>query len=407
MSPPRRNTIKGLLWEIIPEAAEEAGGRYPVFSQRDLYYKCRDLYKNHPDRPYHREHRIKRDRDETDAQYEARRDTVRRSREPISYKYFTTKVLKSYLRERGPIERMYIEPHGTYVEPHTGNTLELGTLEVAEYTFPPHSFDKILLVEKRTERPKFEHDRIGDRYDMAMVYSSGYATGAIHELLSEAEDGEYQIFVWHDADVDGYNIVRNLRDETDNMPVAVDIIDLGLTVSEALRIGCSSEPFEDDDALPYKLAATLTDLELEYFGERQIRFEINGIPADQRMAYVEERLREAGIRPKYVPPADELEVLAEENFDENVNYYVRAAIARLVDTDAIVTRVTRQLRERLQLTDAGPFIREQFEYEPTASWSDVVEAEHDERVRAAREEIAQTVADEVVSRETEASEEEE
>jgi hypothetical protein len=54
------HTIKSLLFEIIPEAAEEAQGEYPAFSQRDLYYNCRDRYLSHPSRPFHREFMLRR-----------------------------------------------------------------------------------------------------------------------------------------------------------------------------------------------------------------------------------------------------------------------------------------------------------------------------------------------------------
>jgi Topoisomerase 6 subunit A/Spo11, Toprim domain len=400
-----RVSMKALLWRLIPEGAKEAGGSYPVFSQRDLYYKVRDKYLEHPERPYHREYMLKCYKDETDEQYEARREAARRRRGPIDYGYFKSKVLKPYEREHGPIEGMIREAYGKFVEPHSGESFELGTLEVASYTFPPHSFDKILVVEKLTERNKFEHDRIAEKYDMAILYSRGYATEALHELLSVAEEGEYQVFIWHDADVDGYNIFRNIRQATPNMPRAIEVIDIGLTVEEAIRIGCSSEPFESDEALPHELRPLLNDVELKYFEEKQIRFEINGIEADERMAYVEEQLRAHGIRPKYVPPEDELEELVAQEFEREMEFRVGMVIDRLVDKRAIVTTVTEEMRERLQLEDAEPFIRERFEERPTASWSGVVDAEHRRRARAAREEIEDLVRETLVTTVTEEQDE--
>ena len=386
-------TIKSLLWELIPEAAVEAKEDYPNFSQRDLYYVCRNRYLNHPERPYHREYLLKRHKDETDAQYEARREAARKSRAPIDYKYFTTKILRDYEREHGKIEGMIREPHGTLVEPHSGTSVELGTLEVADYYFPEHSFDKVLYVEKGTERPKFEHDRIAEKYDMGIIYGSGYATEAINELLTVAEEGAYQLFIWHDADIDGYNIVRTLREETQAIPgFKIDIVDIGLTVEEALRIECASEPFSDDDALPHALRPLLTDLELEYFEERKLRFEINGInPPSRRMAYVEERLRASGIRGKYMSPEDELEELVASDFEADIEYRVASAVNDLVDKDAIVTEVTEVLRGRLQVSEPAAFIRESFEADPYRSWSDVIDEEHRWRTREAGEEITELV----------------
>jgi hypothetical protein len=73
-------TIKSLLFELIPAASAAAKERYPKFSQRDLYYNCRNKYLTHPERPYHREYMIKREKGETEEQYEARRARIRQTR---------------------------------------------------------------------------------------------------------------------------------------------------------------------------------------------------------------------------------------------------------------------------------------------------------------------------------------
>jgi hypothetical protein len=390
-------TIKGLLFRLLPQAAETASGRYPVFSQRDIYYRCRDMYLNHPERPYEAEYRLTRQRGETDEQYEQRREAARRTREPIDYKYFTNKILREYEEKHGDIEGMIREAYGTLVEPHSGDSIELGTQEVAEYAFPQHSFNKILVCEKLTEKPKFLHDQIAEKYDMALVFSRGFATEALHELLSEAEGERFQIFLWHDADPSGYNISRNIREATKNMPVAIDIVDIGLTVEEALRIGCASEPFTSDKALPYELRETLSDVELEYFEERQIRFEINGIAPDRRMRYVEEQLQAHGIGPKYVPPEEDLAELVADDFEEAVSVRVGIAIDDLVSADEIVTLVTDLLRDRLQLEDPEDFIRGKFAESPTLQWCAVVDREHRKRLREAREEIEELVREQIVT----------
>jgi hypothetical protein len=389
------HTIKSLLFEIIPDAAEEAQGQYPAFSQRDLYYVCRDRYLTHPYRPFHREYMLRRARGETDEQYEAKRAAARRIRAPIDFKYFTSKVLRHYQERIGPVEGMIKEAFGTFVEPHSGTTLELGTLEIADYTLPEHFFDKILVVEKRTEKPKFEHDKVAERHDLGIVYSSGYATEALHDLLDAAQDGAYQIFVWHDGDPDGYNIVRNLREATKNMPVAIEVIDLGLTVEQALDLGLAGEPFAEDLTLGADLLPTLNDVELDYFEERRIRFEINSIPSATRIAYVEQLLEENGARPKYIPPEDVLQQRVRSDYEWEIEWRVGQAIEDLVDKDAIVTRVTEALREEIQLTEAADLIRDKFKEKPQATWSSVVDKEHTARVRKKRADIKKMVWEEI------------
>ncbi|HEY6581283.1 MAG TPA: hypothetical protein VIZ60_09160 [Rubrobacter sp.] len=232
------------------------------------------------------------------------------------------------------------------------------------------------MVEKKTERPKFAHDKVAERHDMALVYSAGYATEALHELLDTARAGNYQIFTWHDADPDGYNIVRNLREATKNMPVAIEVIDLGLTVEQALDLGLASEPFAEDRKLGAALISTLNDVELEYFVDRKTRFEINSIPSATRIAYVERLLAENGARPKYVPPDHVLRARVKLDYEYEIEWRVEGAIARFVDKDSIVTLVTEALRQEIQVTKAADLIRDRFEEEPATTWDSVVDRKH-------------------------------
>ena len=65
------------------------------------------------------------------------------------------------------------------------------------------------------------------------------------------------IFVLHDGDLDGYNIARTLGEETARMPDHnIAVIDLGLTVPQAIAEGLETESFTRRKELP-------TDLELD------------------------------------------------------------------------------------------------------------------------------------------------
>jgi hypothetical protein len=352
---------------------------------------------------------LKRHKDETDEQYEARREAVRRIRAPIDFKYFCNQVVrgeKGYEAKYGQIPGMIREAFGLFVEPHSEDSVQLGTLEVADYDFPEHTFDKILVVEKRTERPKFQHDRVAERHDLGIVYSGGYATEALHELLDAAEDQDYQIFVWHDADPDGYNIVRNIREITQNMPLSIEVIDLGLPVEQALDLGLAGEPLAEDRTLGYELVSTLNDVEREYFLDRRIRFEINSIPTENRIAYVEQLLEENGARPKYVPTRDVLEEEIEEDFEREITVRVNLVIDEMVDKDAIVTDVMDAFRDDIQLDieEAEKHIRERFEQEPETTWRSVVDMTHRRQARSKLEEIKEMVAEQIVTRVTDDSE---
>src|SRR5215212_2809292 len=213
------------------------------------------------------------------------------------------------------------EPHAVVCEVCGAGkgALPLGTREVAAYQFPEHAFDKILYVEKEGEWPKLQAARLAERYDMAIASAKGYPVEAVRELFRRAERGKYQLFVFHDADLDGYNIARVMAEETRRMRgYSVDVVDIGLTVEDALEMGLDSEPFYRSKDISFELKMKLSDVAKQWLyrrepfgkGVRGERFELNAIlPDSARIAYIERKLKENGVRPKVIPPD---EVLAEE-----------------------------------------------------------------------------------------------
>ena len=107
---------------------------------------------------------------------------------------------------------------------------------------------------------------------MAILISKGHAVKAIKKLLCKARGEDPQIFVWHDADLDGYNVARclegNIRFDSGNR---VEVIDVGLTIEDALRLR-ETRPTEAIDHEPINgsrelksLDHRLTPLEREWF----------------------------------------------------------------------------------------------------------------------------------------------
>jgi hypothetical protein len=189
------------------------------------------------------------------------------------------------------------------------------------------------------------------------------------------------------------------------MPLSIEVIDLGLTVEQALDLGLAGEPFAEDRTLGYDLVATLNDVELEYFEERRIRFEINSIPVEDRIAYVEQLLEENDARPKYVPPEDVLEEQIEKDYENEIATRVDDVIEDLLDKDAIVTLVMDEMRDDIALgSDAGEdpekFIRKYFEDHPLVTWRNVVDRTHRDRTDEKSSEIEKMIGEEIVTRVT-------
>ena len=356
-------------YKVMERAAEHVsgGGRLP-FSARRLYYAVRDMIKEYTTNEFDQDN---------------------------GYRYFQSTILQDYQREYGKLKGLYYDPRGRLHEPHGGRTVDVGTQEVESYAFPKHVFNKLLYVEKKGQFPLINEARLMDRYDMAVMTGEGYATEAARTLLSVADkDERMQIFVLHDADKDGYNIARKVRDATKRMPdYSVDVIDLGLTVTQALDLGLDPEPHDRKKELDTDLVKELLETEpvaLRYFngskeyhlnkkGKRKpvwrncLRFELDKMTAPEAVELIESGLSEAGVFGKVVPPAEELPKLAEEMYRHEHGRWVEAALHDLVSVDKVKKELADKFKGEFELGKARRSIEEGFEEDRTLSWRSALE----------------------------------
>jgi hypothetical protein len=304
----------------------------------------------------------------------------------IGYAYFSQQILPRYQREVRVLPMVEYEPRGILYEPHGGKEVRLGTRSVAEYNLPDYVFNKILYIEKNGRVGILQAAGLDRRYDMALVGGQGFATQAIRELFQTAEKGEYQLFVLHDADPAGYGIARTLREETDRMPgYSVDVIDLGLSLGEALDMGKRPETFTRKNSLDEKTEAALTDLEREHFvGEERKdaagkpywiarRVELNDLSSPQLVAYVEGKLEEHRALGKVMPPPDALKVRAKKMYRDEMADWVNESIDELLLIDKLVERLAEEFEDDFKhLEEAEAWIKSGFELDDTQSWRGVL-----------------------------------
>jgi Topoisomerase 6 subunit A/Spo11, Toprim domain len=341
---PPRWSQKEIVFSVLPQAMRNAGSS---FSARDLYYAVRPLYQHH-------------------IGYEWKE---------LKYSYFSQTLLTQYQEEHGEISGLWRDPRGNFHEPHSGKSISLGTREVAAYEFPKYQFDKILYVEKEGEIPKLKAARLAEKYDMAIVGGKGYPTEAVRDLFSHAEGGDYQLFVFHDADIDGYNIARVLGEETRRMPYHnVNVVDIGLTVEDALEMGLPGERFNRKADMPWEIAMRLNETEETHFRHLKQRFEINAILPDmRRIEYIERKLQENGIRSKLIPPDDALKDLREKMYRDKVEAWTEEIIAQMLKIDELKQKVGNAFMERFGLDGAREWIEKGFEEDCFMSWREVLD----------------------------------
>ena len=348
-----KTSQKEIVFSVMRRAIQNAGAH---FSARDLYYATRPLVYAH-------------------GEWEGGKQ--------LDYSYFSQTLLTEYQEHFGSIAGLWRDPRGNLHEPHTGKSVALGTREIAAYEFPEYTFDKILYVEKEGEWPKLQAARLAERYDMAIASAKGYPVEAVRELFSRAEGGEYQLFCFHDADLDGYNIARVMREATRRMPgYSVEVVDIGLTVEDALDMNIDSEPFYRKKDVSWILARSLSETAREYLYRRPAyggvsgeRFELNAIlPDTRRIEYIERKLEENGVRGKVIPPDDKLGALADEKYRALSAGWVAKAIEDLISSEEFKKEIADEFLEKFGLDEARGHIEKRFDKDRSLSWRKALEA---------------------------------
>jgi hypothetical protein len=348
-----KTSQKEIVFEVLAQAIGRAGAN---FSARDLYYATRPLCYGH-------------------SEWE---DGKR-----LDYRYFSQTLLTEYQEEHGFIDGLWRDARGHLHEPHTGKSVALGTREVANYEFPEYTFDKILYVEKEGELSKLQAAKLAERYDMAICSGKGQPSEAVRTLFARAEGGDYQLFVFHDADLDGYNIARVMAEETRRMPgYFVDVVDIGLTVEDAVDMGLTPEPFSRKKNISWELRTRLSGMAQQYLYQRDgyrgvkgQRFELNAIlPDTRRVEYIERKLEENGARGKVIPPDEALKERREAMYRAKVDGWVDEVIAEMLDADELKNKMAEQFQERFGLDEAREWIEKGFEDDRAQSWRGVLKA---------------------------------
>jgi hypothetical protein len=200
------------------------------------------------------------------------------------------------------------------------------------------------------------------------------------------------IFVLHDADTDGYNIARTLGEETARMPDHnIKVIDLGLTVPQAIDHGLETEHFTRKVALPTGLVLD-EDADEWFTGEPFdagngkthydcTRCELNAFSSDQLAEFIEDGLARHGVTAKLVPPPDVVAEHVRTVRDEALTEMVWAEIADMIDIDAVVAGLIADHPNLAEVDEER--IRATFADEPTLSWRSSAQQLVSERIEDA------------------------
>jgi len=177
--------------------------------------------------------------------------------------YFSQQLLIAYMEEHDCSSWDIIwDARGTFIEPHTGREIPLGTLGVRQYLGERPSFDSanksdamklyptagpenryrnILCIEKEGFHPIFQAAQLQQRFDIALMSNKGMSVTASRMLIDRLAKYYDNVFVLRDFDRAGFSIFGTLFTDSRRYVfennVAGKVIDLGLRPSVRLRIG--------------------------------------------------------------------------------------------------------------------------------------------------------------------------
>jgi hypothetical protein len=302
--------------EVLPAAYAFASGdgRYTV-SKRQLYYACREQFKNRT----HRE---------------------------LEYGYFSGTLLVQYMNRHPETEQWMVtaDPRGTLIIPNSGHEqrIPVGTLQIDRHLREAGSicepFDDldyagldiewpslaagqryrgVLYIEKEGFGPLLKEAQIAERFDLAILSCKGQSVVAARRFVDEvcAKGEGARLGVIHDLDKAGFEISQRLTSVSGwaeaNDRVAyrfrneLDVTDLGLRLPDVHKYQLEGRAERCQFDGHFAADSIATDEEKEFLLSGR-RVELNAFTSPEFIAWLEEKLTTWLGKERLIPGDDVL-----------------------------------------------------------------------------------------------------
>jgi hypothetical protein len=192
--------------------------------------------------------------------------------------------------------------------------------------------------------------RIAKRFDIAIMSTKGMSTTAARLLLDRLAPRIDKVLVAHDFDVSGFSIFGTLGSDGRRYRFRNDvhIADIGLRLSDVEALGLDSEPVEtsgDWTTRAQTLAAHGASMaEIRFLRHRRV--ELNAMPADEFVRFLERKLAEHGIG-KVVPGNDVLEQHARHVLTRALTNKALETIRAKAEEDAASIALSSDLHQQV------------------------------------------------------------
>ena len=313
--------------------------------------------------------------------------------------YFTQTLLIDYVEEHDCDWDLAFDARGRLREPHDGAGVDLGTLAVRQYLDtiteptiagaairgasvsllgPSGRYAAVLFIEKEGFTAILERAGIAERFDVAVMSTKGMSVVAARRLVDGLAAHGVRLMVLHDFDIAGFSIRKTLTESGRRYRFEnkLDFVDLGLRLADVERLALQSEPVavgKDENATRRRLRINgATEAEIDFLLAGR-RVELNAMPSDVFVRFVEDGLRAHGVA-KVVPG---VELLAEAYAAMKRGAAVKAALR---------VEIERSTAEPVETPpDLLARVHAYLAARPTASWPTAVEAVAEERDSSALE----------------------
>jgi hypothetical protein len=251
--------------------------------------------------------------------------------------YFTQTLLPKFIEEHPDLTAEWdviYDARGNLIEPHDGEQVPLGTLEVRDYISKWENssgsvqmdlteslsvpsalkFDNVLFVEKEGFHELLRQAQIPERFDVALMSTKGMTVVACRSLIEFLSQQGVRVLVAHDFDKAGFGIYHTMIGDSARFTYTTqpNVVELGLRLGDVRKMKLVSEPV-DYRANPTDCLREYgcTNEEIEFLAPSNgyvvmgQRVELNAMSSPQFIEWLEKKFKEHGVE-KFVPEKDVL-----------------------------------------------------------------------------------------------------
>ena len=341
--------------QILPAAYDHAsgGGRYTV-SKRQLYYACRDQFRE-------------------------------RTGRELEYGYFAGTRLVQYLNRTPETAAWKItaDPRGTLTIPNARYEVRVpcGTLQIEQHLrkasrevgaikhedvelpiqWPSlkhgQRYQAVLYIEKEGFEPLLAEARLAERFDLTILSCKGQSVVAARQFVDEVcgVNGGVPLLVVHDFDKYGFEIAQCLTCVSEAAQAndrvtyrfrnQINVTDLGLRLADVERYNLAAEAYDFKGRFA---ADSITTPEEREFLQSGQRVELNAFTSPQFIEWLETKLTEQKLDKRLIPSDKVLEAAFHRaRITAQVNREIESTLGHAVKA-AEAAKPPRALRRQVQ-----------------------------------------------------------